>query len=184
MTDDLDIFAEDTGVTAGDNLLSSLRALVLDLKKAEAVQAKAEEAFNKAKKAVTKITEKELPDLMDAAGQVEITTLDGYKVTVKENVRANIKVADQPRAFGWLVKNGHERLIQRQFTFKFANNQDKAAVAFEQAVLRLDDLPDYDDKKAVHASTLSSFVKTELEAGRELPLALLGVHRQRVATVK
>ena len=184
MTDSLDIFAEDTGVTAGDNLLSSLRALVLDLKEAQSVMAKAEDHFNTAKAAVKRIVEKELPELMDEAGQSEITTLDGYKVTVKEIVRASIKVSDQPRAFGWLIKNGHERLIQRQFTFKFANNQDKAAVAFEQAVLRLDELPDYDDKKAVHASTLSSFVKTELEAGRELPLALLGVHRQRVATVK
>ncbi len=181
---DLDIFAEDTGVTAGDNLLSALRALVLDLKKAEAFLAKREEEFNKAQAAVKKITEKELPELMDAAGQSAITTLDGYHVHVKENVRANIKVADQPKAFAWLVKHGHERMIQRLFTFKFANNQAKAAAAFEQAVLRLDELPEYDDKRAVHASTLSAFVKTELEAGRELPLALLGVHRQRVATVK
>lgn len=181
---DTDIFAEDTGVTAGDNLLSSLRALVLDLKEAQAKMAKAEDEFNKTKAAVKKLVEVELPELMDQAGQTEITTLDGYKVSIKEIVRANIKVSDQPRAFGWLIKNGHEKLIQRVFNFKFGNNQDAAAQAFEEAVLRLDDLPEYDDKKSVHASTLSAFVKTELEAGREVPLALLGVHRQRVATVK
>lgn len=180
----IDLFAGDTGINAGDNILASIRHKVLELKEAEANLAKKEEAFKLAQRVVKQITEVDLPELMETAGQDALKTADGFQVVVKENVRAHIKAENQPRAFGWLISEGHEKLIQRVFTFKFGNNQDAAAGAFEDAVLRLDDLPDYDDKKSVHSSSLSSFVKAELEAGREVPMDLLGVHRQRVATVK
>lgn len=181
---DLDIFAEDSGVNAGDNLLASIRATVLDLKEADAEVARIEEELDAAKKRQRKIAEVDLPSLMEEAGQQELTTADGYKISIRENVRAHIKAADQPKAFAWLIENGHEKLIQRTFTFKFGNNQADAAEVFEDTVTKLDSLPEYDDKRGVHASSLSSFVKAELEAGREVPLDLLGVHRQRVAQVK
>lgn len=181
---DLDIFGPDGGVEAGDNVLAAIRSMVLDLKEAEAEQARKEEEFKKAQKRVEQIIENELPALMEAAGQLELTTADGYKVSIKENIRAHIKAKDQPVAFAWLREHGHDKLIQREFKFKFANNQADAAEAFEKAVDRMEGVPEYDDKTSVHASSLSSFVRAELEAGREVPMDLLGVFRQRVAQVK
>lgn len=182
---DVDIFKEDGGVVAGDNLLASIRQTVLELKEAEADMAKKEEEFKRAQAYVRRLTEDELPKLMDEAGQAELTTADGYKVAVKDTVRANIREDKKPKAFAWLRSNGHEKLIQRIFTFKFGNNQADAAEAFEKAVDRLDvPIPEHDDKTTVHASSLTSFVRAELEAGREVPMDLLGVHLQRVATVK
>jgi len=180
---DVDIFGND-GVEAGDNLLASIAATVVDMKEAQAKVAAAEEAFNVAKQNLRKIAEDTLPALMDEAGQRELTTADGYKVTVAETVRAHIKADNQPKAFAWLIANGHDRLIQREFKMKFANNQMENANNFEAAITRMEDLPDYDDKTSVHPASLSSFVKAELEAGRDVPIDLLGVHRQRVAKVK
>lgn len=181
---DIDIFAEDNGAKVGDNVLASIRATVLDLKEADAEVARLQDQLDAAKKRRDKIAQNDLPTLMESADQLEITTLDGYKVTIKETIRASIPAAQQPRAFAWLIENGHEKLIQRTFTFKFGNNQADLAQAFEDTVTKLEQLPEYDDKRRVHSASLSSFVKAELEAGREVPLDLLGVFRQREAVVK
>ena len=41
-----------------------------------------------------------------------------------------------------------------------------------------------DDKTSVHPSTLASFVREKLRDGQEIPLDVLGVHRQRISKIK
>jgi hypothetical protein len=41
----------------------------------------------------------------------------------------------------------------------------------------------FDLKRTVHASTLASFVKSQLEAGVDFPMDLFGVYRQRTSVI-
>ncbi|RKZ72469.1 MAG: hypothetical protein DRQ48_00225 [Gammaproteobacteria bacterium] len=158
--------------------LEKLSTLAQDQWEAEKRVRIKEQELKDAKKAERKISEELIPDLMDELGIEEFTTSAGIAVSVKENIRASISKDNAPAAFTWLRKNGHAGLIKRAITVIAKND--------EQGTEIMGQLDDYDvsDKAAVHAGTLSAWVREKLAAGEDIPMDLLGVFRQRISKVK
>lgn len=143
--------------------------------------AEAEKAVEDAEKALREVSEIEIPELMDQLSIEDFKTTSGLKVSVKEDIRAHIKKANQPDAFQWLREHGHEALIKRELKVQFGKGEDEQAESTLKT-LREAELQ-AEDKAYVHPSTLAKFVREKLKAGEEIPLELFGVHRQRVSKV-
>lgn len=181
----LDAYAAASDIRVGDNLLAQI-SLTAD----EVVALQAEIAADAAKikvkqEKLRQLVEDTLPGFMDAAGQKEVTTSDGHTVTLDENIFANISEERKDAAFAWLIANGHEALIKNEFTVAFPKNSKEAAEQFEDYLNKnLRRKANLKHKTSVHPSTLSSWVREELDAGSEIPLDILGVTRRKVCKVK
>lgn len=168
----------------GDNILKALADLAMDQKRAELTVAKAEEALNLAKAELKRIAETDIPKLMDEAEMTEYTTKDGVKIKISEKIRGSIPKANEVKAFEWLKENKHDDLIKREFKIQFNKDEEAWAAKFVRDLNARKKKLAYEVKRAVHPSTLASFVKGQLEAGVDFPLDIFGVFRQRVSEVE
>lgn len=168
----------------GDNILAQISATALQQKRLEAELARMEEDVQKKKDELRNISERVLPELMDAAGQTEVTTKDGIKVKVEDRFQASIPVARAHEAFAWLKEHGHDSLIKNEFKVEFGRDQDKLSEEFKQYLEGEWEEVDFKNKKSVHASTLKAFVKEQVEEGVNIPFDLFGVLRQRFTKLK
>jgi len=169
---------------AGDNILAQLSGLALDQKRAEAEVAKAEEALATAKAELSRISEREIPDLMDKAEMAEYTTKDGIKIKIKEKVHGSIPKATEAQAFEWLKENEHDNLIKREFKIQFGKDDEKWADKFLKDLQKRKRPLAFELKRTVHPSTLSSFVTGQLEAGVDFPMDTFGVFRKRSSVIE
>lgn len=166
-----------------DNILASLSALALEQKRAEEAVAKATEALTKAQEELKEIAEKRIPELMDAAEMTKYTTRDGLSIAIKEKVHGSIPKATEDKAFAWLAEHGHDDLIKREFKIQFNKNEEAWAAKFKRDMDQRKKKLAYEIKRAVHPSTLSSFVSGQLEQGVEFPMDIFGVFRKRTAKI-
>ncbi|QYW02137.1 hypothetical protein CPT_Sonora_034 [Stenotrophomonas phage Sonora] len=171
-----------TGPAAAEGELARLTALAEDQARAEAEVARLEAELGKARDRLRDVAERQVPELMDGIGIESFKTSTGLKIEIAETIRASISVANAPRAFAWLREHGHAALIKRGISLAFGKGQDEKA---DLLVKELEEKGlDVEDKTSVHPSTLASFVRENLRDGKEIPLDLLGVHRQRVSKIK
>lgn len=165
-----------------DNILARIAEAARNQRDAERVVVEAEEALNRAKAALARIAEVQLPGLMEEARQTSLTTEDGILVEVGEQVRASIPKDRAPEAFAWLRANQHAGLIRHEYKIAFNKDEDDRAEAFAQQLREA--AQRFEEKRYVHPSTLVAFVKARLEEGTPLPLDAFGVFRQKIARVK
>jgi hypothetical protein len=126
------------------------------------------------KEELRQVVEIELPESMLNLGLTSFSLSDGSKISVKTFYRGSISKAREVEAFTWLHKNGHEDLIKNEVKCTFGKGEDDKALVM---MAEMDDLGfDYENKKAVHPSTLKAFVREQLERGNKLPLDILGVY--------
>ena len=126
------------------------------------------------KEELRQVVEIELPESMLNLGLTSFSLSDGSKISVKTFYRGSIPKAREVEAFSWLRENGHDDLIKNEVKCTFGKGEDQAA-EFLMAVLE-EEKQDYENKKAVHPSTLKAFVREQLERGNKLPLDILGVY--------
>lgn len=163
-----------------DDALARFGRLSTELEEAEQEVLRCEQALKKAQEKVADLAERQIPELAEELDLEEFKTSSGLKLKVEEVIRASIPKKVQPQAFRWLRDNGAASLIKRQVSVEFGKGQDEQAQALMRELLpRFPEV--LNDKTSVHPSTLSSTVRQWLEEGRDIPLDLLGVHRQRRA---
>jgi hypothetical protein len=181
-----DLKQEDAATNPKDNILAQLAGLAMDQKRAEAAVAAAEEALVEAKEELRRISERSIPELMDAAEMAEYTTKDGIKIKVQEQIRGSIpkEPTKNEAAFKWLEDNGHGDLPKREFIIRFAKSEEAWAKKFAADLKKRKKPLAYEVKRSVHANTLAAFVKGQLEAGVDFPLETFGVFRQRVSKIE
>ena len=126
------------------------------------------------KEELRQVVEIELPESMLNLGLTSFSLSDGSKISVKTFYRGSIPKAREVEAFSWLRENGHDDLIKNEVKCTFGKGEDQAA-EFLMGVLE-EEKQDYENKKAVHPSTLKAFVREQLERGNKLPLDILGVY--------
>lgn len=177
-----DLKQEDRG--AGDNILAQLSGLAMDQKRAEAAVAQAEEALATAKAELKRISEQEIPDLMDKAEMTDYTTKDGIKIKIKEKVHGSIPKDKEAQAFDWLKENKHDDLIKREFKIQFGKNDEAWANKFLADLNKRKRPLAFELKRTVHPSTLSSFVAGQLEQGVDFPMDTFGVFRKRSSVIE
>lgn len=166
-----------------DNILAQLSAYAMDQLAAEAKVLKLEEDLAVAQADLKRISERLIPELMDAAEMQEYTTKDGLKIKVNETIRGSIPKDKAEPAFAWLAEHKHDDLIKREFNIRFGKGDEAWAKKFEADLRKRKKPVAVEVKRTVHASTLASFVKGQLEAGVDFPLELFGVFRQRASKV-
>jgi len=168
----------------GDNILAQISATALDQQKAEVEVAVAEDVLATAKAALKAINEGSLPELMEAARQENLKTLDGLTVKLEEKIYASIPKKASLVAFKWLEDNKHGDVIKRQLVIEFTKEQDALAKTIEKELKDRSEPLSVKQNKSVHASTLASLIRELLGEGVPVPMDILGAYRRKVTKVK
>lgn len=166
----------------GDNILAQIAATARDILEARDEVTAREEALKEAQARLRSLQEEVLPELMAEAGQEELTTIDGLKVSIKELVRGQPSKDNEAEAFAWLRESGNGGIIKSKLEADLGKvDGDRVKAAIEAlASLGFRAAP----KQFVHWQTLGALVREKLARGESIPLDVLGVHIWKQAEVK
>lgn len=164
-------FEEDVPAPAADGLARVVELCNLLVKQEDEVAVQ-EEHLAAAKARLLQTQRNDLPELMREIGIMDITLEGGRKVVLKDDL--SCRITDTERAHAWLIEHGFAGLIKTQVVVEFAKGTRDEALAcvelihgaIEQEVVA---------QEVVHSATLKSFIKEQLEAGADIPLALFNV---------
>tara|TARA_B100000674_G_scaffold312406_1_gene259711 strand:+ start:1063 stop:1614 length:552 start_codon:yes stop_codon:yes gene_type:complete len=168
--------------TIPEDNMGKIGAVATDIAEIENEIQKLKEELKKKEDYKTKLSEEVLPSLFSEVGLSELKLADGRKIKVSEYYRAAIKVENRDAAYTWLRNNGFGDLVKNQITCSFGRNED------EKASKLVSDLNERGYESAqrewVEPSTLRAFVREQYEAGREIPMELLGAYIGHKTTIK
>ena len=68
-----------------------------------------------------------IPSFFETAGVSAISLMDGSKVSIKDQTRANITKDNQDFCFDWLKQNGLDDIIKNDVVLTFGRGQDSDA---------------------------------------------------------
>lgn len=123
-----------------------------------------------------------LPLALQQMNLTDLRTKDGFRVLVKDITRASIPKARKDEALQWLNEEGHGDLIKHVVSASFGKGEDNSA---REAVEYLESVGRQPkDERSVHPSTLSAFVREQIEAGVDVPHELFGVYVGQVAKIE
>jgi len=133
-----------------------------------------EDKLKKKKEEELKLSEQDIPNLMQKAGAASIKLTDGTAVEIKPYYGARIPASRTEEAFNWLRENNFADLIKNNVTLTFGRNEDNVAKSI------VDDLRNkgHNVKQAekVEPMTLKAFVREQIEKGKDVPADLFGVY--------
>lgn len=186
MSDILGMFEEDSAVSAAEAIstdgLKSVSALARRIRDTEEQIQKAEEFLKERKAQLLKMTDEDLPAVLEEMGLQSFTLDDGSKVEVKPLYGASIPAARKDEAFEWLRDNGFDDIIKNDVICSFGRGEDEKAVEFARAARERGLSPE--QKQAVHAQTLKAWVRERVESGDAFPMDLFGAFVGQRATIK
>ena len=165
---------------------SRLEAIATELEgKFEANDAKLvvlEEQLKTKKDYKKHLAENVLPNLFAEVGLSELKLADGRHLKVSNYYGASIKDTKKEAAFSWLRDNGFGDLIKNQVSCSFGRNEDEKA----KSLINTLDSQGYQSmqREWVEPSTLRAFIREQHEAGKELPMDLLGAFVGQKTTIK
>ena len=133
-----------------------------------------EDKLKKVKESELKLSEQDIPNLMQQAGISSLKLTDGSSVEVKPYYAARIPVSRTEEAFTWLRETGNGDLIKNNVAITFSRGEDDTAKKL------VDDLREkgHNVKQAekVEPMTLKAFVREQIEKGKDVPADLFGVY--------
>ena len=167
-----------------DSVLAQLSLLASEQQHVEERILEIEKQLEGEKIRLRHLSEVQIPELMDQAGVADFTTREGVKIKVAETIRGSIPLATAGEAMAWLETNGYERLIKRKFLIEFGKDEEGWANKFASDLAKRKRQLKHEVTRAVHPSTLQAFVREQLAEGRDFPMDLFGVYRQRKAKIE
>ena len=141
-----------------------------------------EQELKDRKKELLKLTDEELPNILNELGISSFKLEDGSTTSVKQTYGASIKVENRPAAYQWLRENGYDDIIKNQVTCVFGRGEDEKANSFKETAENEGYFPE--QKTEVHPQTLRAFVKERVENGDDFPMDLLGVYIGQRAIIR
>lgn len=129
-----------------------------------------------------KITEDDMPALMDEIGVSSVTLTNGQRIVIDTSLHCSIAAAAKEEAHKWLREHKHGDLIKNEVNIKFGMNEDNLVGEIKGKVEELG--LKYDQKESVHPMSLKSFVKEQMKLGIQLPQDLFGIFIKRVVNLK
>lgn len=141
-----------------------------------------EDQAKDAKKELLKLTDEDLPAMLQELGLSSFSLDDGSTVEVKPTYGASIKVDNRPAAFEWLREHGYDDIIKNTVACSFGRGEDDRASAFASFAEKEGYFAE--QKTEVHPQTLRAFVKERVEAGDEFPMELFGAYVGQRAVIK
>ena len=173
--------AQDAEHIPEDNM-GKIGAVATDIAETENEIQKIKEELKRKEDYKTKLSEEVLPSLFSEVGLSELKLSDGRKIKVSEYYTATPLKENRAKVHTWLRDNGFGDLVKNQVTCSFGRNED------EKASSLISDLNEKGLEPAqrewVEPSTLRAFVREQYEAGRELPMDLLGAYIGHKTTIK
>ena len=173
--------AQDAEHIPEDNM-GKIGAVATDIAETENEIQKIKEELKRKEDYKTKLSEEVLPSLFSEVGLSELKLADGRKIKVSEYYSATPLKENREKVYTWLRDNGFGDLVKNQVTCSFGRNED------EKASSLISDLSEKGLEPAqrewVEPSTLRAFVREQYEAGRELPMDLLGAYIGHKTTIK
>lgn len=161
----------------------SLSHLIDALHEAEIEVLKAQEELKKCQDTARNLAEQEIPELMARMGVSSFVTSNGLSVSIKDDVRTAIAVANRPDAFKWLDDNGHGGLLKREIAVAFARTEADRASELKDT-LEEEYAGNVREDIWIEPQTLKAFVKKQLEAGVKIPVDLFGIQKTKTAKIK
>ena len=152
---------------AGPSLERAIKMAELLVQLRESV-ATLERQLEVAKADVRRVEQEDLPQLMGELGLETFRLKSGEVIEVTPEVNCAITEEKRRAAHDWLVNNGFGGLIKTEVVVKFGRDEHDAAVECANSV-------GGEMVERVHPSTLKSFVKEQMAAGRPVPFDLFGV---------
>ncbi len=133
-----------------------------------------EDKLKKKKEEELKLSEQDIPNLMQKTGVSLLKLTDGSSVEIKPYYSARIPTSRTEEAFGWLRENNFADLIKNNVSLTFGRNQDNEAKSLVDELRQ----KGHNVKQAekVEPMTLKAFVREQMEKGKDVPADLFGVY--------
>ena len=172
---------QDSGSTAQDNM-GKIGAVANDVADTDQEIQDLEDKLKVKKDYKKHLSENVLPNLFAEVGLSELKLADGRHLKVGNYYGASIKDAKKEAAFAWLRNKGHGDLIKNQVSCSFGRDEDEKARGLIDT-LNKEGYPS-SQREWVEPSTLRAFIREQHEAGKELPMDLLGAFVGQKTTIK
>lgn len=127
-----------------------------------------------AKADLRRVEQEDLPDLMQELGLETFRLKTGETIEVKPEVECNISEDRRRAAHDWLNANGFGGLIKTEVVATFGRGELAEAQRLAAEIAHQGHTPNVVER--VHPSTLKSFIKEQMAAGKPVPFDLFGVH--------
>lgn len=148
---------------------------------------KTSEKLKEQNKELTKISEVDIPSVMNEVGLNLLRLKSGDTLEVKTEAYASISEKNWPKVTKWLKKNNFDGIIKDQITVVLGKGMGKEAErimkALEKTTAKMQGV-DPLEKKSIHAGTLKAFVKERIAEGKKFPRLIFGVYEKDVAVIK
>ncbi len=123
------------------------------------------------------ISESKIPEAMNEVGMSSFGLSNGAGVQVKPFYDAKIDDSNREVCFKWLIENGHGALIGKDLVLSFGNvdlDWEKLIPFITKCIHEFDEELKVETSvtQGVHHATLKAFVKEQVTAGKEFPLAM------------
>lgn len=105
-----------------------------------------------------------IPQLVEAAGLSEITTKNGFKITIKTEYRGSISEANSNLALDWFIKSGGADTIKNNYVVPVSIADKEIAESLEAILGRVG--LDYSRKLGIAWNTLAGVIKELDTTGR------------------
>jgi hypothetical protein len=160
----------------------TVASLARDIRSTEEVISDLEEVLKTTKAKLLKMTDEELPALMEEMGISSLTLDDGSVVKVTRTYGGSILVENRPKAYEWLREHGYDDIIKNTVMCQFGRGEDDRAKGFADFAAENGFVPE--QKTEIHSQTLRAFVKERIEKGDAFPMELFGAYIGQRAIIK
>src|SRR5262245_3092480 len=159
--------------------LNIVRKKAVELRDLQLQKAGLEQQILDLNKRITDVERHELIDLFDSASISSITVdADGNYpafIAARTTVYGSKKPTElESQAYDWFEESGHGDLVKAVITILFGMQEHEERLRVMK--LLSDANVQYSSTISIHNSTLKAFVKRELQAGRIIPMDLLGAY--------
>jgi hypothetical protein len=173
--------AKDAGATA-PNSMGKIGAVANDIADTDKEISDIEKELKKKRDYKKHLSENVLPNLFAEVGLSELKLADGRLIKVSNYYGASIKDDRKEAAFAWFRNNGFGDLVKNQVSCSFGRNEDEKARGL---VTHLNEQGYQSSQREwVEPSTLRAFIREQHEAGKQLPMDLLGAYVGQKTTIK
>ena len=172
---------QDAGATAQDNM-GKIGAVANDIADTDKEISDIEDQLKKKKDYKKHLSENVLPNLFAEVGLSELKLADGRHLKVSNFYGASIKEENKEAAYKWLRNNGFGDLIKNQVSCSFGRDEDEKARGLINALNEKG--YQSSQREWVEPSTLRAFIREQQEAGKALPMDLLGAFVGQKTTIK
>ncbi len=127
------------------------------------------------------LTETIIPEMMEELGIPFLALSENHQIAIKDKITASMSKENANAGCDWLEKNGHGAIVRHQVVTDFGIREKEQA---ERVIAVLRDLGiEPKVNKTVHHSTLSAWVRGQLEDGNEIPMDVFGVYRRKASNI-